>query len=202
MSDSIIESKTIANRLINEFNTEIEIFCEEQNINDLKAEPSSVFNACMMYISKAVLTDPYILKDKGYKGGIDMHPISNCNAYDYYILNILCDYYIYICNVYDKVPSIVGYSFLCNIDNCNVSMWAKDGSVNPERFGIWQKITAYRENSLSDKLTQKGVNPVGALAILNHQYAWASAIASEKSDTAQETVNLMSKYQPKLSDNL
>ena len=46
----------------NDIDLYLKLFCEEQNIEDLKAESQSVWNAALMYVKRHVFADPSILK--------------------------------------------------------------------------------------------------------------------------------------------
>ena len=149
-------------------------FCKDQKIGDIKQESQSVWNAALMYIKRHAFNDSDCLKSKemhnidGFIGGY-----SNYNAYDYELVNRICDYYIYMCMMYDKEVSAIGFSLLTGIDRYTIATWRDEGTKSsPLSSDIGKKISDFREESLSAKLATAKRNPVGILAILNRHYGW------------------------------
>ena len=147
-------------------------FQEEQGIDDLRQVPQSVWNACLMYIQKHVFTNKDILKAQpvSYSNGL---MDSNYNMYNYDLLYNILEYYIYLCNMYSKEISSMGYSKLLGISNEIISMWGNNSNkLSTRSFEIYKKLHEEREESLSNKLADGNKNPVGVLAILNRHYQW------------------------------
>lgn len=149
-------------------------FCKDQKIEDIRKESQSVWNAALMYIKRHAFNDPDCLKSKemhnidGFYGG---H--SNYNAYDYKLINRICEYYIYMCMMYDKEVSAIGFSLLTGINRYTIATWRDEGTKSsPLSSDIGKKISDFREESLSAKLATAKRNPVGILAILNRHYGW------------------------------
>lgn len=149
-------------------------FCRDQKIEDIRQESQSVWNAALMYIKRHAFNEPDCLKSKemhnidGFMGGY-----SNYNAYDYTLINRICDYYIYMCMMYDKEVSAIGFSLLTGIDRYTIATWRDEGTkLSPLSSDIGKKISDFREESLSAKLATAKRNPVGILAILNRHYGW------------------------------
>ena len=149
-------------------------FCKDQKVEDIRQESQSVWNAALMYIKRHAFNEPDCLKSKemhnidGFLGG---H--SNYNAYDYKLINCICDYYIYMCMMYDKEVSAIGFSLLTGIDRYTIATWRDEGTKSsPLSSDIGKKISDFREESLSAKLATAKRNPVGILAILNRHYGW------------------------------
>lgn len=72
----------------------LDSFCAEKGITDMSKESQSVWNAALMYIKKIVFPDVKQLKSSIlFKNGIGA--MSNCNAYDYELVDHICDIYIY-----------------------------------------------------------------------------------------------------------
>jgi hypothetical protein len=149
-------------------------FCKDQKIDDIRQESQSVWNAALMYIKRHAFNDPDCLKSKemhnidGFLGGY-----SNYNAYNYKLINRICDYYIYMCMMYDKEVSAIGFSLLTGIDRYTIATWRDEGTKSsPLSSDIGKKISDFREESLSAKLATAKRNPVGILAILNRHYGW------------------------------
>lgn len=149
-------------------------FCKDQKIEDIRQESQSVWNAALMYIKRHAFNEPDCLKSKemhninGFHGGY-----SNYNAYDYELVNRICDYYIYMCMMYDKEVSAIGFSLLTGIDRYTIATWRDEGTKSsPLSSDIGKKISDFREESLSAKLATAKRNPVGILAILNRHYGW------------------------------
>lgn len=149
-------------------------FCKDQKIEDIRQESQSVWNAALMYIKRHAFNEPDCLKSKemhninGFHGGY-----SNYNAYDYELVNRICDYYIYMCMMYDKEVSAIGFSLLTGIDRYTVATWRDEGTKSSTLSSdIGKKISDFREESLSAKLATAKRNPVGILAILNRHYGW------------------------------
>ena len=149
-------------------------FCKDQKIEDIRQESQSVWNAALMYIKRHAFNEPDCLKSKemhnidGFLGGY-----SNYNAYNYKLINRICDYYIYMCMMYDKEVSAIGFSLLTGIDRYTIATWRDEGTKSsPLSSDIGKKILDFREESLSAKLATAKRNPVGILAILNRHYGW------------------------------
>lgn len=149
-------------------------FCKEKKIEDIRQESQSVWNAALMYIKRHAFNNSDCLKSKemhnidGFMGGY-----SNYNAYDYKLINHICDYYIYMCMMYDKEVSAIGFSLLTGIDRYTIATWRDEGTKSsPLSSDIGKKISDFREESLSAKLATAKRNPVGILAILNRHYGW------------------------------
>lgn len=148
-------------------------FCEEQGIDDMKRESQSVWNAAMMYIKRHVFNDPHTLKSSNNIYNTNAIMDSTYNSYNYDMVDRVCDYYIYMCMMYDKEVSAVGFSLLTGIDRYTILTWREEGTkLSRKSSVIGKKIQDFREESLSAKLATANKNPVGILAILNRHYQW------------------------------
>ena len=161
------------------FRNDIELylaqFCEEYNIKDMTKEPQSRWNAALMYINKYVFNDKSILKlNKNInKNNTNCIMDSNFYMYDLDKLDYILYIYYYLCSVYDKECSIMGYSLLTNINYDTLMDWGADErKLSTKGFDIVEKLRLFREESLSNKLATGNKNPVGILAILNRHYSW------------------------------
>ena len=102
------------------------------------------------------------------------------NMYNYELVNNICDMYIDLCFINDKEVSIIGFSNLTGIDNETINVWGNnDNKLSTLSFGIYKKLSQFREESLSNKLVTGNKNPVGVIAVLNRQYGWASPYTSD-----------------------
>ena len=189
-----------ADQTIEVFESDIELylklFCEEQSIDDLKAESQSVWNAALMYIKRHVFNTSDILKSNNNIINNNSIMDSNYNQYNYDLVNNICDYYIYLCMMYDKEVSAIGFSLLTGIDRYTIATW-RDGQnkLSTKSLDIGKKIYDYREESLSNKLVTGKQNPVGVLGVLNRHYAWnlpgvSKERTSERALTAAELPKL------------
>lgn len=149
-------------------------FCKEKEIEDIRQESQSVWNAALMYIKRHAFNETGCLKSKAlvnttgsFSGGV-----SNYNAYDYELVNRICDYYIYMCMMYDKEVSGIGFSLLTGINRDTITDWKDGEKLSAPSFAISKKLSDFREESLSAKLATAKRNPVGILAILNRHYGW------------------------------
>ena len=164
-------------------------FMTEQSIEDMRTVSQAVWNACLMYIQRNVFTSRDMLKQKNniYTNGIIE---SNCNSYDYELLDSIADYYIYITALYDKECSIYGYSKLVNIPYQVIQEWGhnyNNRDRSSTRSGdIYKKLTSEREQSLVAKLvTMK--HPTAMAIILNKDYGYNLPGVSK--ETAKQSLN-------------
>ena len=159
-----------------EINYYLEEFCETQNppIEDLREAPQAVFNACMMYVghhafkgtSKLKLDRP--LAGYGDANGYRGISRSNCNAYDIDKIDAICDIYIYLCGVYNKVISILGFSKLAAINPDSIYDWANGiNKLNTAGSEIYKKLTKEREESIVSRLADSK-QAVAHIAMINH----------------------------------
>jgi hypothetical protein len=164
----------------NDIDVYLHQFQEEQGIEDLRTVQQSVWNACLMYIQRHVFNNKSLLKQGNNIHNNNSIMDSNYNMYNYDLVNDILDYYIYICNLYNKEISIIGFSKLTNIDDETINLWGNDNNkLSSKSFGIYKKLCQMREESLSNKLVDGKQNPVGAIAVLNRQFGWASPYTSD-----------------------
>lgn len=150
-------------------------FQDEQEIEDLRTVTQTIWNACLMYIQRHVFTNRDNLKQKNNIYTDNTLIATNCNSYDYDILDSICDYYIYITALYDKECSIYGFSKLVNIPYNTIMEWGNNYSnrdlSSSRSFKIYKKLTDEREQSLTAKLVSMK-HPTALAIILNKDYAY------------------------------
>lgn len=198
------------------FKNDIELylaqFCEEYKIDDMAKEPQSRWNAALMYINRYVFSDKSILKLNNNINKSNTNCIMNSNFYMYDLdkLDYILYIYYYLCSVYDKECSIMGYSLLTGINYDTLMDWGADErKLSTKGFDIVEKLRLFREESLSNKLATGNKNPVGILAILNRHYSWNLPGVSRESTnkTALTAADIRQQLQNSansalLSDNL
>ena len=170
-----VTNESILETFENDIDLYLHQFQEEQNIDDLRSVPQSVWNACLTYIQRHVFGNKDLLKQSNNIYNNNNIMDSNYNMYNYDLLYVILEYYIYLCNMYNKEISSMGFSKLVGITNEIIAMWGNDSNkskLSSKRFKIYKKLNQEREESLSNKLADGKQNPVGVLAILNRHYAW------------------------------
>ena len=184
----------------NDIQLYLSMFCEENGIEDMKKESQSVWNGALRYIRRHVFNNKDVLKSKDNINIYNNNIPSTFNAYNYDTVNSICDIYIDLCFINDKEVSIIGFSNLTGIDNDTINIWGNnDNKLSSLSFGIYKKLSQFREESLSNKLVTGNKNPVGVIAVLNRQYGWASPYTS---DSNRQKRSLTAAELPKLgADN-
>ena len=181
----------------------LRMFCEANEIDNIKSESQSVWNGALRYIRKHVFNNRDVLKSKDNINIYNNNIPSNFNAYNYDTVNSVCDIYIDLCFINDKEVSIIGFSNLTGIDTELIYNWANENTkLSTTSFNIYKKLSQFREESLSNKLVTGNKNPVGVIAVLNRQYGWASPYTSDsnrqkRSLTATELSKLGANNQQK-----
>ena len=181
----------------NDIQLYLSMFCEENGIEDMKKESQSVWNGALRYIRRHVFNNKDLLKEPNNIYNTNNSIASNYNMYNYELVNNICDTYIDLCFINDKEVSIIGFSNLTGIDNETINIWGNnDNKLSSLGFGIYKKLSQFREESLSNKLVTGNKNPVGVIAVLNRQYGWASPYTSDsnkqrKSISAEEIRQLL-----------
>lgn len=177
----------------NDIDLYLNLFCENNGIQNMRQESQSVWNSCLRYIYKNVFKNTNILKSKDIRY-IDNNSIpSTFNAYNYNTVLYVLDIYIYnMCFKYDKEISIIGFSTLTGIDTTVIYDWGRGDVGDPGSLStlIYQKLHAFREESLSNKLATGAKNPVGILAILNRHYAWNLPGVSRENDNQKRALSV------------
>lgn len=212
--EKVPEQEQIAEVFENDIFLYLKMFCEEQGIEDMRQASQSVWNAALMYIKRHVFNDRSILKmSSPLEGYINNNSDcndnkyklnnSNCNAYDIDKVKYICDYYIYICAMYDKEVSINGFCYLTGIEPQTVYNWGDNvNKLSTASFEVFKKLYDGREESLSAKLATANKNPVGILAILNRHYAWnLPGVSKEQTSKRALSASELPKLGPKTEDN-
>ena len=161
-------------------------FMIDNDIQDLRSASQSVWNACLMYICRYVFKGTDKLKSKQLNTQEGFTGYTTFGAYDYEVVNRVCDYYIYLCTLYDKEVSIIGFSNLTGINQDTFHDWGNERvKLSTVSCEIYKKLVRFREESLSNKLATGNKNPVGILAILNRHYQWNLPGVSRESNHKQ-----------------
>ncbi len=197
--DKVQEQEQTIEVFENDIQLYLSMFCEENGIEDMTKEPQSRWNACLTYIQRHVFNNKDLLKQSNNIYNSNSIMDSNYNMYNYDLLYNILEYYIYLCNMYNKEISSMGYSKLIGISNEIISMWGNDNNkLSSKSFEIYKKLNQEREESLSNKLADGKQNPVGVIAILNRQYGWASPYTS---DSNRQKKALTDAELPKLGNS-
>lgn len=159
--------------------------CQEEKI-DLKKAKQGEWRYILREAGSRLFKNTDVLKDKSIIYGQGNIVASNNNRYDYVKVNDLCDYYISISDKYNKLVSILAFSYLSGIDDTTIDKWKEPGCGG---FGIWRKLTARRQDSLKDRLFDSN-NPVGAMSIGNTEFLWNMPGVSNRQEQKQQAPSI------------
>ena len=139
-------------------------YIDTHEIEDMRKEPQSRWNAALLYINKYYFKlHPEVLTTPG----------TVSNSYNLDAVNSVCDIYINLCYEYDKEISILGFSKLTGINQDTFYDWGNQSSrPSSSACEIYKKLSQEREESLSNMLISGKRNPVGLLGALNRHYGW------------------------------
>ena len=205
-----MERVTETENTIEVFENDIDLylheFCKDNDIDDLKRESQSVWNACLMYIQRHAFSNRDILKQSNNIINNNSIMDSTYNSYNYDLIDSICDYYIYITYLYDKECSINGLCKLLNIPIQTIMEWGNNyqnsNRLSTKSFEIYKKLTNEREQSLVAKLVSMK-HPTAMAIILNKDYGYnlpgvSKETANKSALTAAELPQLGTPQAPKI----
>lgn len=136
----------------------INLWMEERNIEDLcKISQNRWYNCCKYIYENVFKVNPKYLKDDNNIN----------NAYDTDKVNEVLDIYIDLCNDYEKVVNIVGFTFFTGIHRDTLNGWVNGVQLGSSGSDICKKIDEMREESLVGLQVSGKGNPMNYMPSLN-----------------------------------
>lgn len=136
----------------------INLWMEERNIEDLcKISQNRWYNCCKYIYEHVFKVNQKYLKDDNNIN----------NAYDTDKVNEVLDIYIDLCNDYEKVVNIVGFTFFTGIHRDTLNGWVNGVQLGSSGSDICKKIDEMREESLVGLQVSGKGNPMNYMPSLN-----------------------------------
>lgn len=158
---SAVETQEV-NNTVDVFKSDIDMYInlwmEERNIEDLcKISQNRWYNCCKYIYEHVFKVNPKYLKDDNNIN----------NAYDTAKVNEVLDIYIDLCNDYEKVVNIVGFTFFTGIHRDTLNGWVNGVQLASSGSDICKKIDEMREESLVGLQVSGKGNPMNYMPSLN-----------------------------------
>lgn len=159
---SAVEMQEINNNTVDVFKSDIDMYInlwmEERNIEDLcKISQNRWYNCCKYIYEHVFKVNPKYLKDDNNIN----------NAYDTDKVNEVLDIYIDLCNDYEKVVNIVGFTFFTGIHRDTLNGWVNGVQLGSSGSDICKKLDEMREESLVGLQVSGKGNPMNYMPSLN-----------------------------------
>lgn len=132
----------------------------------------ATWRACMQYIHLRLLNN------------IDMY-LPGCHGgkrLNVDIMDKLADVYIYYCNVYNKPPSVLVFSDLCDIDQATIEKWGgveNADELTLKRSRLHKKVSQSRKESIIGRVLDGGASTLGAVTMYNNEVLGGTIGAAE-----------------------
>lgn len=159
---SAVENQEINNNTVDVFKDDIDMYInlwmEERHVEDMcKASQNRWYNCCKYIYEHVFKINPKYLKDDNNIN----------NAYDTDKVNEVLDIYIDLCNDYEKVVNIVGFTFFTGIHRDTLNGWVNGVQLASSGSDICKKIDEMREESLVGLQVSGKGNPMNYMPSLN-----------------------------------
>lgn len=136
----------------------INLWMEERSIEDMcKVSQNRWYNCCKYIYEHVFKVNPKYLKDDNNIN----------NAYDTDKVNEVLDIYIDLCNDYEKVVNIVGFTFFTGIHRDTLNGWVNGVQLASSGSDICKKLDEMREESLVGLQVSGKGNPMNYMPSLN-----------------------------------
>ena len=149
-------------------------------VEDLRKEKQLLFNACCDYVGRKLIKPITYPRERGEGGRwqkVNAQAVERC-----------IDLFLFLCNTYNKVPTIYCFSRFCGIS----LEWFYDENyekLTPERTRILQKVRKFEYVGIKEAIIDGSRNPTGGIAILNNEY-WQTTQAPQDARPALSAVSL------------
>lgn len=159
---SAVEMQEINNNTVDVFKSDIDMYInlwmEERNIEDMcRVSQNRWYNCCKYVYENVFKVNPKYLKDDNNIN----------NAYDTDKVNEVLDIYIDLCNDYEKVVNIVGFTFFTGIHRDTLNGWVNGVQLGSSGSDICKKLDEMREESLVGLQVSGKGNPMNYMPSLN-----------------------------------
>lgn len=158
---SAVEMQEV-NNTVDVFKSDIDMYInlwmEERHVEDMcKVSQNRWYNCCKYIYEHVFKVNPKYLKDDNNIN----------NAYDTDKVNEVLDIYIDLCNDYEKVVNIVGFTFFTGIHRDTLNGWVNGVQLASSGSDICKKIDEMREESLVGLQVSGKGNPMNYMPSLN-----------------------------------
>jgi len=201
--EHIKETENIIDVFENDIELYTKIWCEKQGMNtsDIISISQNRFSALLSFLYKNIFKDVNLKSSDIYNQSIMAN--TSCNAYNIPLIESICDEYIRLCDYYDKIINVEGFSKMVGIPKETIYEWSRDESrkASARTSDVAKRLISERERTLSDRLASGTKNPVGVLGCLNHWHNWAGVGNMEERKPQQVRLSDVQKSVALLSDN-
>lgn len=158
---SAVEMQEV-NNTVDVFKSDIDMYInlwmEERHVEDMcKVSQNRWYNCCKYVYENVFKVNPKYLKDDNNIN----------NAYDTDKVNEVLDIYIDLCNDYEKVVNIVGFTFFTGIHRDTLNGWVNGVQLGSSGSDICKKLDEMREESLVGLQVSGKGNPMNYMPSLN-----------------------------------
>lgn len=178
----------------NDIDMYINLWMEERHIEDMcKVSQNRWYNCCKYVYENVFKVNPKYLKDDNNIN----------NAYDTDKVNNILDLYIDLCNDYEKIVNIIGFTFFTGIHRDTLNGWLHDRQLGSSGADVCKKIDEMREESLVGLQVSGKGNPMNYMPSLNKYCGFnMPGVRAQTTEQTQSIEQIQQRYKPaELCDN-
>ena len=172
----------------------INLWMEERNITDMcKVSQNRWYNCCKYIYEHVFKMNPKYLKDDKNIN----------NAYDTDKVNNILNLYIDLCNDYEKIINITGFTFFTGIHRDTLNGWVNGIQSGSTGSDVLKKIDEMREESLVGLQVSGKGNPMNYMPSLNKYCGFnMPGVRAQDSSKTQSIEQIRERYSlSELSEN-
>lgn len=172
----------------------INLWMEERSIEDMcKVSQNRWYNCCKYVYENVFKVNPKYLKDDNNIN----------NAYNTDKVNNILDLYIDLCNDYEKIVNIIGFTFFTGIHRDTLNGWLHDRQLGSSGADVCKKIDEMREESLVGLQVSGKGNPMNYMPSLNKYCGFnMPGVRSQGGEQTQSIEQIRERYSvSELSEN-
>lgn len=188
-----VENISIDDVFVDDIDKYIKLWMDERGITDLcKVSQNRWYNCCKFIYKNVFRVNPEYLKVN--------HNINN--QYDKEKVLKVLEYYIDLCNDYEKIINITGFTFFTGIHRDTINDWSHDIEFSSLGSDISQKLDIMREESLVGLQVSGKGNPMNYMPSLNKYCGFNMPGVREQGNNKTQSIDqIQQRYRVETSGN-
>lgn len=188
-----VENISIDDVFVDDIDKYINLWMNERGITDLcKVSQNRWYNCCKFIYKNVFRVNPEYLKVN--------HNINN--QYDKEKVLKVLEYYIDLCNDYEKIINITGFTFFTGIHRDTINDWSHDIEFSSLGSDISQKLDIMREESLVGLQVSGKGNPMNYMPSLNKYCGFNMPGVREQGNNKTQSIDqIQQRYRVETSGN-